>query len=433
MKTYYWDHLVEAEKQKLLRRPIRSSAKAQRKTVRDIITRVRKEGEDALLDLTLELDGAKLKQLEVTATEFNQAWREVDRDFRKVVERSSERIRAFHRAQLPDRSRVETADGVVCERVCRPIQRVGLYVPAGSAPLPSTALMLAIPASLACCPLVIMCSPPNSDGKIDPHVLCAARFCGVHKVFKLGGAQAIAAMAYGSESVPEVDKVFGPGNTWVTEAKQQVAMDPEGAAVDMPAGPSELLIVVDGTADPAFAAADLLSQTEHGPDSQVILVATDEAMAKRVEDEVARQIVGITRHEIAREALKESRTIIVRDRHVAAEVANRYAPEHLILQIKNPRELVGDIHAAGSVFLGKWTPEAIGDYCSGTNHVLPTYGYARNHSGLSVNTFLTHMTVQEATPSGLAEIGGDAVTMARIEGFDAHRHAVEIRDVGPRS
>jgi histidinol dehydrogenase len=316
---------------------------------------------------------------------------------------------------------------VTVERVLRPINRVGLYVPAGSAPLPSTALMLGVPARIAGCREVVLCSPARADGTCDEAVLFTAREVGVHRVFKLGGAQAIAAMAYGTESVPRCDKLFGPGNAWVTEAKLQVSADPDGAAIDMPAGPSEVLVIADAEANPVFVAADLLSQAEHGPDSQVILVSPSASLLDKVSTEVARQCAELPRGAIAEQALAQSRLIEVDSLKQALEVSNRYAPEHLILQTTGARDLLNGVESAGSVFVGAWTPESVGDYCSGSNHVLPTYGYARSYSGVSVASYQKQITVQELDPNGLRAIGPCAATLAAAEQLEAHRRAVTLR------
>jgi histidinol dehydrogenase len=309
----------------------------------------------------------------------------------------------------------------------RPVARVGLYVPAGSAPLPSTALMLGVPARIAGCHEVVLCSPARADGRCDEAVLYAARLTGVHKVFKLGGAQAIAAMAYGTASVPKCDKLFGPGNAWVTEAKLQVSSDPDGAAIDMPAGPSEVLVIADARANPVFVAADLLSQAEHGPDSQVILLADSDELLDRVEREVQAQCAVLPRSAVAAQALSRSRLIRVASLAQAVEVSNRYAPEHLILQVAEPRALLDGIESAGSVFLGAWTPESVGDYCSGSNHVLPTYGYAKSYSGVSVASFQKQITVQQLSADGLRAIGPCTATLAAAEQLEAHRRAVTLR------
>jgi histidinol dehydrogenase len=388
---------------------------------------VRARGDQALRELTARYDHATLDELAVTDEEFAEAEARLSPELKAAVREAAGRIDRFHRAAATTAVSIETAPGVRVERVLRPIRRVGLYVPAGGAPLPSTAIMLGVPAAIAGCREVVLCTPLQANGRCDDAVLFAARATGVHKVFKLGGAQAIAAMAYGTESVPRCDKLFGPGNSWVTEAKLQVSGDPEGAAIDMPAGPSEVLVIADADANPRFIAADLLSQAEHGPDSQVLLVTPSEALLDEVEAEVERQRRELPRADVAAAALAESRLVLVSDLDQALDVSNRYAPEHLIIQTGNPRALLDGVAAAGSVFLGEWTPESLGDYCSGSNHVLPTYGYARSYSGVSVASFQTQVTVQEATAAGLHAIGPCAATLAAAEQLDAHRRAVTLR------
>ena len=323
--------------------------------------------------------------------------------------------------------RVETAPGVVCERLSVPLQAVGMYVPAGTAPLPSSALMIGVPAQIAGCPTRVLCSPPRRDGRADPAVLYTARVCGVTHVFKAGGAQAVAAMAYGTGTIPKVDKIFGPGNAWVTAAKLLVAMDPDGAAYDMPAGPSEVLVVADHRAHPEFVASDLLAQAEHSVDAQVLLVTTSRELAHAVNREIDRQLARLSRSAIIRQALDASRLIFVDSLDTALDVSNEYAPEHLIIETERPRDWLPRVRHAGSVFLGAWTPESMGDYCSGTNHVLPTYGYARAFGGLSLADFMRQMTVQELTPEGIAGLGPVAQTLAMLEGLDAHANAVTVR------
>ncbi|MDI1319596.1 MAG: histidinol dehydrogenase, partial [bacterium] len=333
----------------------------------------------------------------------------------------------FHAAQrLPD-LHIETAPGIVCEKITRPIGRVGLYVPGGSAPLPSTALMLGVPSQLAGNPVRVLCTPPDKSGRINPWILCAARLCGISEVYKLGGAQAIAALAFGTARVPKCDKLFGPGNAFVTEAKLQVSRDAGGAAFDLPAGPSELLVIADNRANPAFVAADLLSQAEHGPDSQVVLVAFSKKFAARVLQALTKQLATLPRATIARRALERSRIFLATSRDEAVEIANRYAPEHLILQVANPRGLLTAITTAGSVFLGDLTPESLGDYASGTNHVLPTYGWARACSGLGLADFQRTLTVQTAGAAGLQNLGPVVERLALAEGLAAHQRAVRVR------
>ncbi|MEE8093910.1 MAG: histidinol dehydrogenase [Gammaproteobacteria bacterium] len=427
MKQVVWQELDPEGRAALLRRPALAQDDRQQAEVARILERVRRDGDQALRELTEELDGIKLSVLRVAEDEFTAAEKALSQRQRDALAAAAANIRSFHEAQLPEPIVVETAPGVVCERVTRPIQSVGLYVPAGNAPLPSTALMLAIPAALAGCRTRLLCTPPQSDGRADPAVLTAARSCGVQQVFKLGGAQAIAAMAYGTESVPKVDKVFGPGSTWVTAAKAQVAQDPLGAARDLPAGPSEVLVIADDAANPAFVAADLLSQAEHGPDSQVMLVTTSSAVCAATLAEIEKQQTSLSRSDIISRSLEFSAAILVDDVATAVEVANLYAPEHLILQIENPRDCLDGVQAAGSVFLGPWAPESVGDYCSGTNHVLPTYGFARSYSSLGVDDFLRSMTVQELTPAGLKTVGPIAEILADLEGLDAHSRAVRQR------
>ena len=329
--------------------------------------------------------------------------------------------------QNPATIRLEVSPGVVCEQIYRPIEAVGLYVPAGTAPLPSAAVMLAIPARIAGCSQRILCSPPRKDGSVDPAVLVAAQRCGVSKVLKIGGAQAIAAMAYGTQSVPKTDKIFGPGNSWVTAAKILVGNDARGAALDLPAGPSEVLVLADDSARAEFVAADLLAQAEHSVDAQVVLVTTSRKLAEETLIELRSQTRNLSRRELLIRALEHARAILVPDVETAIEVANRYAPEHLILQTRDPRSLLTDVRNAGSIFVGPYTPETMGDYCTGANHVLPTYGFARAFSGLSLVDFMKRMTVQELTANGIKDLGPTAVTLANIEGLDAHANAVNVR------
>lgn len=422
-----WNALDEPARDALLRRPAQRDAPALRADVARLIAQVRADGDSTLRALTRRFDGCQLGPLEVTEEEFDTADAQVPAELRAAIVAAKSRIEAFHRAGMAQPYLVETAPGVRCERVLRPIARVGLYVPAGSAPLPSTALMLGVPAQLAGCPQVVLCSPPRADGSVDPAVLAVARLCGVRRVFKLGGVQAIAAMAYGSETVPRCDKLFGPGNAWVTEAKQQVSTDPDGAAIDMPAGPSEVLVIADAGADPEFVAADLLSQAEHGPDSQVLLLSDSDAMLSNVAREIGEQAALLPRRGIVDAALAHARLVRVRDIAQALDVSNRYAPEHLILALREPRAWIDAIDSAGSVFLGDYAPEALGDYCSGTNHVLPTYGFARAWSGVSVASFQKSITLQQVDAEGLRGIGGDAATLARVEQLHAHERAVTRR------
>ncbi len=424
--VYDWNALDAAGRDAVLARPVQAVAQRTRDAVAGLLADVQARGDVALREVTARFDGVELAAFEVGEEEFAAAQMAVPAALRQAMQEAAERIEAFHRAGMAQPYAVETAPGVVCERMIRPIPRVGLYVPAGSAPLPSTALMLGVPARLAGCREVVLCTPPRRDGSADPAVLVAAQLTGVRRVFKLGGAQAIAAMAFGTDSVPKCDKLFGPGNSYVTEAKQQVAQA-GAAAIDMPAGPSEVLVIADAGADAAFVAADLLSQAEHGPDSQVLLLSDDDALIARVQDELATQLARLDRADIAQQALSASRLVKVATLDDAFAISNRYAPEHLILALREPRAWLDKVEAAGSVFLGDFTPEALGDYCSGTNHVLPTAGSARAYSGVSVSSFQNFVSVQSASRSGIAAIGECALTLARAEGLGAHAHAVALR------
>ncbi len=421
-----WSALDAAQQRDVLTRPVQSVATKTRESVATLLADVRERGDVALREITARFDGAALGALEVGPDEFAAAQASVSAELREAMEQAAQRIRAYHAAGMAKPYSVETAPGVVCERMIRPIGRVGLYVPAGSAPLPSTALMLGVPAQLAGCREVVICTPPRKDGTAEPAVLVAAQLTGITRVFKLGGAQAIAAMAFGTESVGKCDKIFGPGNGYVTEAKQQVAQGGI-AAIDMPAGPSEVLVIADAGADPAFVAADLLSQAEHGPDSQVLLLSDDARLIAMVQDELQTQLAALSRADIARQALGTSRLILVESLDVAFEISNRYAPEHLILALREPRAWLEKVEAAGSVFLGDYTPEALGDYCSGTNHVLPTSGAARAYSGVSVGSFQNNISVQAVEPRGITAIGQCALVLAQAEGLTAHHNAVALR------
>ena len=426
MNILDWNALDADAQARALTRPVQTVATQTRESVAGLIEQVRSRGDAALREITERFDGIAPERFEVSEAEFVAAELAVSAELRIAMQQAAKRIDRFHRAGMAQPYSVETAPGVICEKVIRPISRVGLYVPAGSAPLPSTALMLGVPAKLAGCREVVLCTPPRKDGTADPAVLVAARLTGVHRVFKIGGAQAIAAMAYGTESVPSCDKLFGPGNSFVTEAKQQVAQS-GAAAIDMPAGPSEVLVIADAGANPAFVAADLLSQAEHGPDSQVLLLSDDAAMIAAVQEQVEAQVAQLSREAIARQALGASLLVKVSSITQAFEISNCYAPEHLILALREPRQWLDKVDAAGSVFLGDYTPEALGDYCSGTNHVLPTAGAARAYSGVSVASYQNQISVQAASREGIAGIGPCALTLARAEGLGAHANAVALR------
>ncbi|MGC3980532.1 MAG: histidinol dehydrogenase [Steroidobacteraceae bacterium] len=422
-----WTALTAAEQAEVLRRPAQENAAELLQKTQAIIDEVRQGGDAALRAITERFDGAKLESLQVSAAEFATAEQALNSTQLEALKRAIGNVRRFHEAQLSEPLRVETSPGVICERHYRAIDAVGLYAPAGTAPLPSTVIMLAVPASIANCPTRVLCTPPRRDGSADPAVLVAAKLCGIDTVFKIGGAQAVAAMAYGTDSVPKTDKIFGPGNRWVTAAKLLVANDAHGAALDLPAGPSEVLVIADEQANPAFVAADLLAQAEHSVDAQSILVTTSSDLAEQVMVELDRQTALLSRENTLLQALAHARLIVVKDLNAAFAVSNAYAPEHLIVQVENARSWLPQIRNAGSVFLGPWTPETMGDYCSGTNHVLPTYGFARAYSGLSLVDFMKRMTVQELSSNGLQDLGPTAVTIADLEGLDAHANAVKIR------
>jgi histidinol dehydrogenase len=422
-----WASASATERAGLLARPRSGNLQAFRDDVRAIAEQVRTGGDRALLELARQHTGAVLDSVAVGEDELHAAAGRLAEADRAALDAAIANVERFHAPQLRPSVRIETAPGVACERLQRPLDAVGLYVPGGTAPLPSTAIMLAVPARIAGCRVRVLCTPPRPDGSCDPAVLYVARACGIALVFKAGGAQAIAAMALGTESVPRVDKIFGPGNAWVMAAKQLLCGGPAGPAADLPAGPSEVMVIADDSARPEFVAADLLAQAEHGPDSQVLLVSPSRELVRAVEAAIGRLLPRLARREALQSSLRQSRAIRVPDLAAAAAVANEYAPEHLILAIADPRGLLPAIRSAGSVFLGHFTPEALGDYCSGANHVLPTHGYARTASGLSVADFMREMTVQEASPAGLAGLGPVAERLARLEGLDAHAASVAVR------
>jgi histidinol dehydrogenase len=421
-----WNERNAAERAKLLRRPVFEN-RGLTDSVAGIIRRVRADGDAALAELTAELDGRPPVSFEPDGPELARAAERIDDEVLAAMREAGERIRAFHQADVPQATRVETAPGLTCEVRYQPLSPVGLYIPGGSAPLVSTVMMLAIPANLAGCREIVLCSPPDANGEIAAEILAAAAMFGVTRVFCVGGAQAIAAMAYGTASIPRCAKLFGPGNAWVTEAKQQVSQDPDGAAIDLPAGPSEVLVIADDSADPEFIAWDLLSQAEHGPDSQVILLTDSQELAGEVTHRLAQYAPRSPRAEILGQSLAASRVIRVHNLDEALALSNDYAPEHLILHTSNADELAERVRNAGSVFVGCWTPESLGDYCSGTNHVLPTYGWARSHGALGTADFMRRMTLQKASREGLATAGPAAETLARVEGLEAHRMAVSAR------
>ncbi len=422
-----WARLNDDEKSSALARPRTGRNADLQRDVSAILRDVRERGDQAVLDYTNRFDTSGLTSLQVTAQELAQASAMVSVDVLTALDDATERIRAFHLKQTPLPLDVETAPGVRCEKRSLPIERVGLYIPGGTAPLPSTLMMLAIPALIAGCPEIVLATPPQRDGTINPVILTLAGRLGIRRVLKCGGAQAIAALAFGTATIPKVDKIFGPGNEWVTEAKMQVAFDPEGASIDMPAGPSEVLVIADSTANPAFVSADLLSQAEHDRSSQVILISTSETLIAAVQSQIKTQLADLPRREIAEAALNSSRAILATDLSEAMLISNRYAPEHLILQIQDARAAAAQVRNAGSVFIGPWSPESVGDYASGTNHVLPTYGFARAYSGIGVESFCKTISFQELSPSGLLAIAPTVETLAAAEGLEAHRRAVSLR------
>jgi histidinol dehydrogenase len=427
MRILEWKSLSAAERRAALQRPAQRDAERVAREARAIIDAVRRDGDAALVDLTLRFDGVRLSELAVSAQEFAEAECALSSAQHAAIDTAIAMVRRFHAAQAAPALCIETAPGVMCERIAVPIRAVGLYVPAGSAPLPSTAVMLAVPAALAGCPQRIMCTAPNRLGGADPAVLVAARKTGVERVFKVGGAQAIAAMAYGTASIPKCDKLFGPGNAWVTAAKMWVANDAAGAALDLPAGATEVMVIADESARADFVAADLLAQAEHGIDAQTLLVTPSSTLAEQVAREVERQARALSRARILEASVAEMRLLVVDSLETALGVANEYAPEHLLLEVREPRRWLARVEAAGAVFLGHWSPESTGDYCSGPNHTLPTYGYAKTHSGLSLEDFQKRITVQELSPAGLRGLGETAKVLARLEGLDGHAAAVTIR------
>ncbi len=408
----------------ILKRPTVSLAEI-RKTVQPIMDQVLDQGDIALKQLTQEFDGVHLNSFAVSEEEIKQAEKQISKDLKQALKVAHENISQFHEAQKIQPLRLETMAGVVCERKSVAIPKVGLYIPGGSAPLFSTVLMLAIPAKIAGCREIVLCSPPGKDGKLHPAILYAAQLAGITKIFKVGGAQAIAAMAYGTETIPKVDKIFGPGNQYVTAAKQLASL--EAVAIDMPAGPSEVLVYADEGANPAFIAADLLSQAEHGVDSQVVFVATSDVMLNDLQKEIYKQLRELPRWEIADRCLQNSMVVILKDEREAIDLINKYAPEHLIFLCSNAREMANEIDNAGSIFLGYYTPESVGDYASGTNHTLPTNGAARAYSGVSLDSFVKNITYQEISETGLQNLGPHVEVMAEAESLHAHKNAVTVR------
>ncbi|NRA55965.1 MAG: histidinol dehydrogenase [Gammaproteobacteria bacterium] len=423
MLKLIWSALSEQERQQQLQRPALEDSAMLHQQVVNIIDQVKSNGDEALRDLAQRFDNIEITDIAVTPAQISAACDNVSDELKQALAIAKANIEKFHTAQVATPIAVETSPGVKCELRTQALQSVGLYAPGGTAPLPSTVLMTAVPAQIAGCGRVILCSPPP----ISDVILYTAQLCGVDTIYQVGGAQAIAAMAFGSESITKVDKIFGPGNKYVTEAKKQVAMVTDGAAIDMPAGPSEVLVIADAAANPAFIAADLLSQAEHGTDSQTILLTPCDALAQQVSQQVTEQLATLPRKEIAAQAVAHSRIFVTKDLAQAIDISNSYAPEHLIIQTEQPRDVLASIYAAGSVFLGKWSPESAGDYASGTNHVLPTYGMCNSYSSLSLADFTRRFTVQELSYDGLNILAASICPIAIAEGLDAHARAVTIR------
>lgn len=408
----------------LLKRPTKDAADLNR-LVADVLADVKANGDQAVKAYEQKFDHVELADLRVSEEEFQEAERLVDDELKEAIAVALTNIEKFHANQRFHGEHCQVTDGVECWQKSIAIEKVGLYIPGGTAPLFSTVLMLGVPARIAGCREIVLCTPPQRDGRVNPAVLVAARMAGVTRVFKVGGVQAIGAMAYGTESIPRVYKIFGPGNQFVMCAKQQVSL--HDVAIDMPAGPSEVMVLADESSNPSFVAADLLSQVEHGPDSQVVMLTTDETMAKRVAEEVERQVSLLPRQEIARKSLESSKLIVLKDDEEMMRMANMYAPEHLIIETKNYMQLAEQVINAGSVFLGSLTPESAGDYASGTNHTLPTNGYATAYSGVNLDSYMRKVTFQHITPQGVRAIGPAVEKMAEAEGLDAHRMAMLLR------
>lgn len=426
-RCYSWATLSNDEQTQLLQRPTQRVSSALQQTVNGIISAVREEGDAAVVRYTQQFDCADLSTLRYPQERINAQLEQLDERTRNAIDTAYTTIRKFHAAQKPQNIRLETAPGIECELRYTPMQAVGLYIPGGSAVLPSTALMLGVPAQLAGCPRVVLVSPPNQQGDLAPALLYAAQKCGISEIYRCGGAQAIAALAYGTETIPSVNKIFGPGNSFVTAAKQAVSQDSEGAAIDMPAGPSELMVIADAEANPAYIAADLLSQAEHGADSQVILLTDSKAQLTAVRQQLEQQLTQLSRASTATQALANSALIQVADLDQAVAISQNYAPEHLSVQTANAEELAERLTHAGSLFIGAFTPESGGDYATGTNHVLPTYGFADTVSSLGLLDFYRRYTSQKATRAGLAGLADAIVALAEAEGLDAHARAVTVR------
>ncbi|MBL4588933.1 MAG: histidinol dehydrogenase [Alphaproteobacteria bacterium] len=427
MKNFDWNTLTQSERKECLSRPTTQNDQNITSSTRQIVEDVKANGDKAVKSYTKRFDKVELNNLKVSKEEMKHASSTIAQDKKQAIEIAYNNITLFHKNQGLRAFSENISNDIQCERRVVPLESVGLYVPGGTAPLVSTALMNGIPSQIAGCKNRIMCTPCDKNGGINPHILYAAQLCGIATIFKVGGAQAIAAMAYGTETIPSVDKIFGPGNTYVTSAKKIVSECPNGAALDMPAGPSEVCVIADDTTNPIFAAADLLSQAEHDPLSQAVLISTSTHMRDNVLKEIENQRKALSRTAIIEQSLEKSISIIAEDMTQAIEIANAYAAEHLILCFDNAEQYVDQIIHAGSIFVGPWSPESAGDYCSGTNHVLPTYGYAKNYSGLSVEAFQKTITVQKLSRKGLESLSRTIIDIANLEGLDAHANAVSLR------
>ncbi len=427
MRRFVWKDLPEIARDTALARPQAISDESLIAGVRDILSDVRANGDEAVQRLTQRFDGVESGSLEVSPETLEAAWNALPASDKSVIERARRNIKRFHSAQIQNSIEVETEPGVICRRETRAIETAGLYVPGGTAPLVSTLLMLAVPAKVAGVQNRIIVTPPGKDGKVNPKILAAAYRCKITRLFVVGGAQAIGALAYGTETIPKCDKIFGPGNAWVAAAKSIVAQEAGGPAIDMPAGPSEAMVLADAAADPGFVASDLLSQAEHDTVAQVICVASSAEVAAKIEAELESQVADLPREAIARGSLKHGRMFIADERTEIIDIINRYAPEHLIIQLKDPETYVGAVRNAGSIFLGPWTPESVGDYASGTNHTLPTYGAARAYSGVTLESFTKYVSIQQLTKQGLKRLGPVVERLAEMEGLDAHKRAVSLR------
>jgi histidinol dehydrogenase len=427
MNKFIWENMSLVERTQALARPYELSDPSKIELVKNILLEVKLKGDDAVKSFTSMYDNVDLVNLRVANEDLENAWLNLPNKEKNAIEVAISNIQKFHISQLPQDIEIETTKGVFCRRETRALQTAGLYVPGGTAPLVSTLLMLAVPAKVAGVRRRIVVSPPGANGKIHSSILAAAYICGVTDVFSCGGAQAVAALSYGTESLPKCDKIFGPGNAYVSLAKSLVAQEIGGPAIDMPAGPSEAMVIADNEANPAFVAADLLSQAEHDVLAQVICVSTTSEISKNINEEIDKQLEKLPRKDIARKAMKNSRLIIAKSREMIVDIINNYSPEHLILQIKNPDHLVPAIRNAGSIFLGPWSPEAVGDYASGTNHTLPTNGAAKSYSGITIESFLKYISIQKLSKKGLELLAPTVTCLAEMEGLEAHKRSVTIR------